>query len=176
MTVTDLAANLAAATTTLPLVQSRTIRLDDLAAMRRLGARLARLLAPGDTVLLRGDLGAGKTELARATIQARMGEGIEVPSPTFTLVQTYETPSLAIAHADLYRIERMTELAELGLDEALEHGAILVEWPERAEGQWPASRLEIVLTIDGAGPARVAQISGEGDWANRVGALDEAKL
>jgi tRNA threonylcarbamoyladenosine biosynthesis protein TsaE len=176
MTVTDLAADPVATKTRMPNAPSLTIRLDDLAAMKRLGRRIAGLLTQGDAVLLRGDLGAGKTELARATIQAHMGQDTEVPSPTFTLVQTYDAPGLAIAHADLYRIENLTELAELGLDEALEQGAVLVEWPERAQGHWPSSRLEVELTIDGEGPARLAQMTGRGDWVGRLAALDEAKV
>jgi tRNA threonylcarbamoyl adenosine modification protein YjeE len=116
-------------------------------------------------------LGAGKTELARAIVQERVGEAIEVPSPTFTLVQTYETPGLTIAHADLYRVENIGELAELGLDEAIDGGAILVEWPERAQGLWPDSRLEIILHIDGSGPARILELVARGDWAARVARL-----
>jgi tRNA threonylcarbamoyl adenosine modification protein YjeE len=168
MMASDLAARTARATARMPQPQTRTIRLDDLGAARRLGERLAASLRSGDAVLLSGDLGAGKTELARAMIQARMGAEIDVPSPTFTLIQTYESPGLPIAHADLYRIERVEDLAELGLDEALETGALLVEWPERAEGLWPAARLEIALTHDGEGPARIAALTGHGEWASRI--------
>jgi tRNA threonylcarbamoyladenosine biosynthesis protein TsaE len=107
------------------------LALPDLTATAALGARIARLLRPGDLVALKGDLGAGKTTMARA-ILAALGVEEKVPSPTFTLVQTYETPSLTVSHFDLYRLKHPSELAELGLEEALDHGAALVEWPERA--------------------------------------------
>jgi tRNA threonylcarbamoyl adenosine modification protein YjeE len=171
MTVTDLAAGPVTAMKAMPVGRPRTLRLDSLAQVRSLGRKLAGILRPGDVVLLRGDLGAGKTEIARAIIQARAGDAVDVPSPTFTLVQTYETPGLTIAHADLYRIERLDELAELGLDEALDQGAVLVEWPDRAGDVWPKSRLEIGLKLDGEGPARIATLNGEGAWEPR---LDEA--
>ncbi|MGD9510611.1 MAG: tRNA (adenosine(37)-N6)-threonylcarbamoyltransferase complex ATPase subunit type 1 TsaE, partial [Geminicoccaceae bacterium] len=98
---------------------SRRLILPDLAATRALAARLARSLGPGDLVLLEGDLGTGKTELARAVIRALAGAPITVPSPTFTILQTYELPGLELGHADLYRIAEPGELIELGLEECL---------------------------------------------------------
>ena len=92
------------------------IALPDRAATRRLGARLAGVLRPGDLVALRGALGAGKTALARDVIEARAGGTREVPSPTFTLVQGYETDDLAIWHFDLYRLARPEDIEELGFD------------------------------------------------------------
>ena len=108
------------------------VALPDLAATAALGARIAAALRPGDAVALEGDLGAGKTTLARA-ILAALGLDENVPSPTFTLVQTYDTPQLRVSHFDLYRLKSEAEMQELGLEEALEDGAVLVEWPERAE-------------------------------------------
>ena len=118
-----------------------TLTLPDPEANARLGARLARLLEPGDAILLEGGLGAGKTTLARGVIEALTGEK-DAPSPTYTLVQPYETDQgLVLLHADLYRLEDPEELDELGLDEALDHGAALIEWPDRM-GRWrPADRL-----------------------------------
>ena len=118
------------------------------AATVALGARIARGLHAGDAVLLSGELGAGKTALARGILRAR-GVTEHVPSPTFTLVQSYETPGLTVRHFDLYRVENARELDELGLDEALDEGAILVEWPERAPARWPADALHIGLAIAG---------------------------
>ena len=140
---------------------SGTIRLSGAAATEALGARIAASLAPGDAVALEGDLGAGKTTLARAILKALGVEGA-VPSPTFTLVQCYETDKFPVRHYDLYRIERAEELEELGLDEALEEGAVLIEWPERA--RMPDDTLHVKLAIESEG--RVAEICGPARWAN----------
>ena len=110
--------------------------LRDEAATRAIGAALADILVPGDVVTLSGPLGAGKTTFARAVIAA-MGETGEIPSPSFALVQPYQDLRLPLWHADLYRFQDRAELAELGLDEVLADGALLVEWPERAPGAWP---------------------------------------
>ncbi len=132
---------------------------------------LAARLAPGDTLLLEGDLGAGKSELARAIIQAWMGGAVEVPSPTYTLVQHYAAQAGEILHADLYRLNGADELIELGLDDALGQALLLVEWPERAGPDWfPASSLAIGITI-GEGEARVLQLSGDTFWADRLAPL-----
>src|SRR3989442_10751869 len=101
-----------------------------------MGARIAIALRLGDTVALAGDLGAGKTTLARAILRA-LGVRDEVPSPTFTLVQSYDT-SPRIAHFDLYRLKSAREMEELGFEDALTDGAVLVEWPERAPEVLPA--------------------------------------
>ena len=137
-----------------------TVPLPDLAATAGLGARVAALLAPGDAVLLKGDLGSGKTTLARAILTA-LGVAEAVPSPTFTLVQTYDTPRLAVSHYDLYRLKRAAEMDELGLDEALEDGAALIEWPERAEDRLPPDALTIHLSAD---VERRAILEGPARW------------
>lgn len=149
----------------------KVVTLTSVADTVALGGQIADILAPGDVVLLSGDLGAGKTELARAIIRAAAGEPLEVPSPTFTLVQTYDTPRLQITHADLYRLKGVSELSELGLEDALETGALLVEWADRAEGVWPDARLEIDMEIDGAGPARLARLTGFGGWTSRIAGI-----
>jgi tRNA threonylcarbamoyladenosine biosynthesis protein TsaE len=150
------------------------LTLPDLAATERLGAALGASLGQGDVVLLAGGLGAGKTALARAAINARMPVAQEVPSPTFTLVQNYEADDILIAHCDLYRIKSVNELEELGLDEAMEAGALLVEWPERAPGFWPEERLEIALTIVN-GARREAMLTAHGSrWAGRLRQIEKA--
>jgi tRNA threonylcarbamoyladenosine biosynthesis protein TsaE len=135
--------------------------LPELSATEALGARIAAVLRVGDLVALEGDLGAGKTTLARA-ILAKLGVTENVPSPTFTLVQEYETPELTIRHFDLYRLEKPSEIVELGLDDALLEGAALIEWPERAGGLLPDDRLHVALSHD-AGERR-AQLSGPKRW------------
>ena len=112
-----------------------TIDLPDLAAMERLGMRIAARLLPGDVVALSGELGAGKTTLARAIIVA-LGYAGDVPSPSFTIIETYGPPSvrLPLVHADFYRLERPEEVHELGLDDYREGAALLAEWPENAGG------------------------------------------
>jgi tRNA threonylcarbamoyl adenosine modification protein YjeE len=138
----------------------KTVALPDLAATANLGARIAALLAAGDTVLLKGDLGSGKTTLARA-ILAALGVSESVPSPTFTLVQTYDTPRLTVSHFDFYRLKRAGEVDELGLEESLENGAALIEWPERAQERLPADALTIHLSADGE---RRAILDGPARW------------
>ncbi len=127
-----------------------------------LGARIAASLRPGDAVALEGDLGAGKTTLARA-ILAALGLAEDVPSPTFTLVQRYETPRLAVSHFDLYRIEKVDEMEELGLDDALGDGAALIEWPERAGAHLPADALHVQLAVLDETTRRV-RLSGPARW------------
>jgi tRNA threonylcarbamoyladenosine biosynthesis protein TsaE len=140
------------------------VQLGDLAATEALGAQIAAGLRIGDAVALQGDLGAGKTTLARAILRA-LGVAENVPSPTFTLVQTYETPGLVVRHYDLYRILNPRDVDELGLEEALEEGAVLIEWPERAGDRLPADTLHIVLTATGP-ISRRADIAGPARWAS----------
>lgn len=144
-----------------------TLQLADEAATARLGAALARRLRAGDLVGLSGALGAGKTALARALLRA-LGVTEDVPSPTFTLVQTYDTPHLPLAHYDLYRVESARELAELGLDDALDHGAVLAEWPDKG-GLAPG--LTVTLVPTGA-TARRAVLAADADWAVRLRGIE----
>jgi tRNA threonylcarbamoyladenosine biosynthesis protein TsaE len=141
-----------------------TVDLPDEAATARLAGRLAPLLRTGDMIALSGDLGAGKTAFARALIGA-LGSDEEVPSPTFTLLQTYETAAGPVWHFDLYRIRTENELAELGWDDALVQGIVLVEWPDRAGGLLQPDRLEIALAYGGTESARRATLCPRGDWA-----------
>lgn len=145
------------------------VHLADAEATTRLGATLAPLLAAGDAVLLYGPLGMGKSTLARGLIRALTTPDEDVPSPTFTLVQFYESEP-AIAHFDLYRLARPEEAVEIGLDEALDRGAVLIEWPERL-GDDPAAwlgaePLSIILAEQNGG--RRATVSGAGDWERRL--------
>jgi tRNA threonylcarbamoyl adenosine modification protein YjeE len=152
----------------------RRLFLPDLTATRALAARVAARLDPGSVVLLEGDLGAGKSEFARAVIRTVAGAAITVPSPTFTLLQVYALPALEVAHADLYRLAEESEAQELGLEECWRHGALLVEWPERAPSLWPAERLELQLAQaqrDAAG--RQATVIGTGRWAGEIAGLAE---
>ncbi|WP_296385004.1 tRNA (adenosine(37)-N6)-threonylcarbamoyltransferase complex ATPase subunit type 1 TsaE [Reyranella sp.] len=120
-------------------------------ATESLGATLAARLKPGDVVGLRGDLGAGKTTLARAIIRAAANDpDLIVPSPTFTLVEVYETPRGAFWHFDLYRLEAPEQVYELGWEEALAEGIVLLEWPERLGPLLP-QHLSVTLELDGDG-------------------------
>ncbi|MDO9609676.1 MAG: tRNA (adenosine(37)-N6)-threonylcarbamoyltransferase complex ATPase subunit type 1 TsaE [Brevundimonas sp.] len=141
------------------------IELPDADATTALGQTLAPLLEAGEAVLLYGPLGMGKSTLARGLIRALTTPDEDVPSPTFTLVQFYESDP-PVAHFDLYRLTRPEEAFEIGLDEALDDGFALIEWPERL-GEDPGrflgpDRLTIVLAEDGDG--RVATVSGAGAW------------
>jgi tRNA threonylcarbamoyl adenosine modification protein YjeE len=142
--------------------------LPDEAATARLAEAVAMRLAPGDVIALSGGLGAGKTTFARALIRALAADpGLEVPSPTFTLAQTYSVGGLTVTHADLYRIGDPGELDELGLAEAAEDGAVLVEWPENAGGRLPPDRLTISLAL--AGNGRRAGLTGGAAVMARIG-------
>ncbi len=137
-----------------------SLPLPDEAATERLGAALGARLRPRDVVTLEGDLGAGKTSLARAILRAAAGDpGLIVPSPTFTLVETYDTPRGTFWHFDLYRLEQPEQVFELGWEEARADGIVLVEWAERLGPLLPPSRLSVALAIDGQG--RRATLEGE---------------
>jgi tRNA threonylcarbamoyl adenosine modification protein YjeE len=147
------------------------IVLADLEAAHAFAARLAHLLRPGDVIGLSGLLGSGKSEIARAAIRARAGAAIEVPSPSFTLVQDYPLPGLTIRHVDLYRIEDAAELGELGIADLGDDEALLIEWPERAAGLLPADRLEIRIDQGESAEARKLELIGGPSWSDRLDAL-----
>jgi tRNA threonylcarbamoyladenosine biosynthesis protein TsaE len=193
-----------------PGAEALSIPLPQPADTQALGRRLAGLVRPGDVIALTGELGAGKTALARALIaslrDAGGGDaaGEEVPSPTFTLVQTYDRQSaegapLTVWHFDLYRLGEPDEVDELGWEEALAGGLVLIEWPDRLGARLPATRLDVTLAYgqdtagrdttdwntadrpaerpgDG-GPAetgRVAVLQGGPAWRTRIDALADA--
>lgn len=128
-----------------------SLTLPDADATAALGVRLADLLHAGDTLLLHGPIGAGKSHLARAFIRARLGRMEDVPSPTFTLVQTYETDGPEIWHADLYRLTHPDEVFELGLADAFSTAICLIEWPDRLGSHGPAGALNLRLADLGDG-------------------------
>ena len=150
-----------------------TMYLPDEAATRRLGAVLTRVLAPGDVLALDGDLGAGKTTLARGLIQSFLGRAEPVPSPTFTLLQTYESgpTGVTVWHFDLYRLTDPQDVLELGWDDACATGICLVEWPERAGHHMPESALWLHLADQAAG--RSAVFDGNSSWPKRLNGLAE---
>lgn len=134
--------------------------LPDVAATERLGATLAKRLRSRDVVALEGGLGAGKTTLARAILRAAAGDDtLVVPSPTFTLVEVYDTRRGAFWHFDLYRLEEAEQVFELGWEEARTDGIVLVEWAERLGDLLPRERLTVTLSIEGEG--RHATLKGE---------------
>ncbi|HYF86030.1 tRNA (adenosine(37)-N6)-threonylcarbamoyltransferase complex ATPase subunit type 1 TsaE [Azospirillum sp.] len=148
-----------------------TVPLPDEAATAALGRRLGVLLRPGDLVALRGDLGAGKSALSRALIRSVTHEDAEVPSPTFTLVQTYDTAIGPVWHFDLYRLSGPDEVYELGWDDARAEAVALVEWPDRLGPLLPPDRVEVKMEHDGP-DARRATLTGHGTLAARVAAGD----
>jgi tRNA threonylcarbamoyl adenosine modification protein YjeE len=147
------------------------LQLPDLAATHALGRRLARLLRSGDVLALSGPLGIGKTELARALIRARAGAAIEVPSPSFTLIQDYPFAGLLIRHIDLYRVADPAELVELGVEAPGPDEVWLIEWPERARALLPDDRLDLCLAQGPAPDARIARLIAGPGWVDRLAAL-----
>lgn len=144
---------------------TQACNLPDLAATRSLAGRIARLLRSGDAVLLAGPLGAGKTEFARAVLRELTGDpALEVPSPSYTLVQSYETKLGPVHHFDLWRLDGPREVTELGWDDA-RRNVVLIEWPDRLGELRPAEALTIDLQPAG-GNARRARLSG---WPDRIG-------
>ncbi len=144
------------------------VDLPDLAAMDMFGARIAARLRPGDVVALTGGLGAGKTTLSRAVLTA-LGHAGEVPSPTFTIIETYDPPAvrLPVVHADFYRLERPEEVEEIGLDDYREGAALLAEWPDHAGGfAHEPGCLSVALEIHHHG--RRAIVEGGADWLGRM--------
>ena len=169
---------------TAPGGASFSLTLPDEEATRRLAMDIASTLEPGDLITLSGDLGAGKTAFARALIRHLLADDtIEVPSPTFTLVQNYELPRFTLVHGDLYRVASAAELSELGFEDLPDQAVVLVEWPDRAAGSLPVDRLDITFTLaPGLAPSvRHVRYTGFGAFAPRAeriamlrGFLDEA--
>jgi len=149
-------------------MQQVTVTLPDPAATEALAARIATRARRGDAILLEGPLGAGKSTFARAFLRAASGDpALEVPSPTFTLVQGYDLPAGPAFHFDLWRLDGPADLAELGWDEARE-GIVLVEWPDRLGTLRPDDALTIALAPGDGDESRIATLAG---WPGRLEAL-----
>jgi tRNA threonylcarbamoyl adenosine modification protein YjeE len=155
-----------------------TITLPNEQATGRFAMDIAAALEPGDLVTLSGDLGAGKTTFARALIRYLAGDdSIEVPSPTFTLIQNYELPRFALAHADFYRLSGAAELAELGFDDLPVGTVVLLEWPDRAAGFLPPDRIDITFTLEPQHGAEVrnARVVGYGACTTRAARITQVR-
>lgn len=144
------------------------VLLHSLEDTRHIAATLAHHVKKGDVIALKGDLGAGKTAFSRYFIQALMGSEVEVPSPTFTLVQTYNPPSFPVWHFDLYRLSSPEEAIELAIEDAFFDGVSLIEWPEIIFPLLPEDWLEITLEAGAHEEERKLLLRGHGEWYNRV--------
>ncbi len=158
-----------------PRPETIGLELPDEAATARLAQSLAALARLGDVFALFGELGSGKTAFARAFINALPAPGgtapaaaEEVPSPTFTLLQTYQRAPAPVWHFDLYRLARPDEVYELGFEDALGEGIVLIEWPERLGPLLPAERLELRFDFAERNQARRVSVIGTGDWSGRL--------
>jgi tRNA threonylcarbamoyladenosine biosynthesis protein TsaE len=164
-----------------PVVVRLTLRLADAAATAALAARIAAIARAGDVIALAGDLGSGKTTFARAFVRARGRADEEVPSPTFTLVQTYEgehdggAGAAPVWHFDLYRLGAPEDAIELDIDEAFSEAISLIEWPDRLGHLLPARRLLLTMAFDAlaADSVRLVTLEGDAHWQRR---LQEAGL
>jgi tRNA threonylcarbamoyladenosine biosynthesis protein TsaE len=150
------------------------IPLADEAATRRAAALLAGLARRGDVIALHGDLGAGKTTFARGFIAALAPEEEAVPSPTFTLVQTYPGARGEIWHFDLYRLKQADEAWELGIEAAFAEGISLIEWPAHLGSLLPSNRLDVTLAPGDSPESRRLELSGAGDWPERLAGFEQA--
>jgi hypothetical protein len=157
---------------------SFTVTLPNEQATARFAIDIAAALEPGDLVTLSGDLGAGKTTFARALIRYLANDDtIEVPSPTFTLIQTYELPRFLLVHADFYRLSGTAELAELGFDDLPERTVVLLEWPDRAAGFLPPDRADITFTLAPhlSPESRNARVVGYGAFSARLERMTQVR-
>jgi tRNA threonylcarbamoyladenosine biosynthesis protein TsaE len=156
---------------------SRTLSAPTPDATAAIAARLGTMLGAGDTILLSGPVGAGKSHFARALIQSRLaalGRTEDVPSPTFTLVQTYDLDGVEVWHADLYRLHSPRECDELGLDAAFETAICLIEWPDRLGALPPANALHLTLAQGDTPDARVMHFTADDPrWPDRLAALGQ---
>ena len=150
----------------------RIVTVPDEIGTKALAHIVAALARPHDVITLTGPLGAGKTAFARGFISACGGDG-EVPSPTFTLVQIYETPNATIYHFDLYRLDRPDDAFEIGIEDAFADGISLIEWPERLGRYLPAERLDIDLRQGATETERLIEFIATAGWAQR---LSDARL
>jgi tRNA threonylcarbamoyladenosine biosynthesis protein TsaE len=153
------------------LRSTTTLRLSSESDTAQLGETLAKYARAGDCFLLHGQIGAGKSALARAFIRSLLGPETEVPSPTFTLVQTYEFGDVEIWHADLYRLSDTQEAVELGLTDAMNDQICLIEWPELMEGLTPETALDIELAV--ASDCHLATLTYGDNWCKRLVEVDE---
>jgi tRNA threonylcarbamoyladenosine biosynthesis protein TsaE len=153
-----------------PEAKPITFELADETATNALAARLADVAREGDVVALWGDLGSGKSVFARAFIRAKTTAGEDVPSPTFTLVQSYpsgaEGPT--IHHFDLFRLSGPAQVEVLDIDDAIATGICLIEWPDRLGPFLPGSRLDVHLAYATAEAARIVRLVAHGDWKERL--------
>ena len=147
-----------------------TLTLANLAATKRLGLFLAKELMVGDVLALQGALGAGKSELARAIIQQMFPDETDIPSPTFTLVQAYESDdNCPLLHFDLYRLAEPGDVLELGIEDAFVEAVCLIEWPEKLAGYLPDHALTIDIDYDpGTNGDREVTLSGNAAWQKRL--------
>lgn len=151
------------------MTNQTTFDLPDPDATDALARRISGLVSPGTTILLEGPIGAGKTSFARAFIRAILGPDEDVPSPTFTLVQTYEAPDFDIWHCDLYRLTSADELVEIGLDEAFETAVCLIEWPDRLGDAAPDAAVTLTFQPTQS-DGRIVTIHGTAPWLGDMAA------
>lgn len=153
------------------------ITIADEGAMEALARQISEICGIGDLIALYGNLGVGKSVFARAFVRHRMGPDEEVPSPTFTLVQSYDRAGVPIAHFDLYRIQQPDEILELGFEDAMADGTVLVEWPDRLGAYLPLDRLDIEISQGASTNARSIRVTGHGYWLARVSdVINEGKI
>ncbi|AFX99606.1 hypothetical protein A1OE_1437 [Candidatus Endolissoclinum faulkneri L2] len=155
----------------------KCVLLDNLNATHNLAAFLAKRATIGMAILLKGSLGAGKSELARAFVRAWLNEPeAEVPSPSFTIIQSYESTRGSVWHCDLYHLSNLGEIEELGLEEAFDESIVLVEWPYQLGTHLPFNRLELSLEVCDSCEWRIAHLIPYGTWINHFSDINGLSL
>lgn len=150
------------------MVMNKEIEIVNINEMKNFANKIAKLIKPKDIICLRGNLGAGKTTFCQFLIKSLLGEEVEVTSPTFNLLHQYEANGIMISHFDLYRLKSKEEIFEIGIEEALTNGIIIIEWPEIIIDILPKKMLDLSISFSANSASRIININGSDQWIEKL--------